>query len=532
MSDHLAMLLPPPLVAEAKKLGALIRAQRVAPLVGAGLSTACGLPKWQQLVDRLILARREWDVPLRDVLTQADYIRFVRRNFRTDAAVISYLRRIIDQEQKPEGETKSFGQLLYSALYSGDSGESILLDLKPLPIHKHIVCAFADAPARIWTTNYDDIIETAAELCGIQSGSLDPHHRRPESHFSIAHLHGYLPKEVRRRGGELQGDPGNTQVVLAEDDYHAISNDFVGWTNRELFRLFDEYTVLMLGMSLDDPNVRRVLSVLGESHRTTGQSHFAMMKTITEVPKQLSSNGSSYVDEYIRAANEARKWYWSQHGVNIIEISEYEYMLPFLVRLRFESFGEKAGALWQMGADRIHKAHDPWDLDLQRRNRLALEGARYEFCKQFSVPEDEVFEIGIFLLQSDARSLELVYRGGREKSSARGGRVFSADPDAPTGVAGRVFVSGDLVRIPVSHELHNFGLDDAVEVQDCDYAGIISVPIVDWSQRGVPLGVAYITTTTVDGTLFKMPSAGAGNQTLHDVYEYLERLALSVVRLP
>jgi hypothetical protein len=85
----------------------------------------------------------------------------------------------------------------------------------------------------------------------------------------ITHLHGYLPPLPPDQvvGGTIAARP----VVLAEDDYHAVAvgraadrRVDTSWIGNEFNRLFHEHQVLMLGMSLTDPNLRRVLATLGD----------------------------------------------------------------------------------------------------------------------------------------------------------------------------------------------------------------------------------------------------------------------------
>jgi hypothetical protein len=317
---------------------------------------------------------------------------------------------------------------------------------------------------------------------------------------------------------------------LAEDDYHAIATDVIGWTNRELYRLFDEHAVLMPGMSLDDPNVRRVLSALHASRRNNDTKHFALMRQMTRPGSRLEHADTNYVTEYIYHSNAVRKWFWRQHGVHIIELPEYESTLPFLTRVRYESYGSKPGDLWREGVKLGYHRVDPWGSERQHLNRLLLSGACDELAEKFGANRDEILEMGIFLLMPDCITLELVFRGGGAWSAVQGATTFSADPDAPTGVAGRVFVSGDLVRIPSNHELHDYGLPGSRESTKPNYAGIISVPITDWQHGGVPVGVIYVTTSTTEGGLFDLQPKGVGQPTLFDLYDYLERLGLSIVR--
>ena len=62
-------------------------------------------------------------------------------------------------------------------------------------------------------------------------------------------------------------EPGKTKLRYRNLDIGSVkairlSNDHAAWTNRELMTLLDSRSVLIVGMSLTDPNVRRLLAYL------------------------------------------------------------------------------------------------------------------------------------------------------------------------------------------------------------------------------------------------------------------------------
>lgn len=303
--------------------------------------------------------------------------------------------------------------------------------------------------------------------------------------------------------------------------------------NREFHRLFDEHSVLILGMSLKDPNVRRILSILGGSTAPIKPRHFAVMRRIPVKDTELSgTHGSGSQIPTDQDPNGLRNWYWSRYGLELIELEDYGQVLPFLLRLRYESFGQAAGDLWRDGARIGYEQIEPWRPDRQRTAKLYLKGAVDTLREDFAVDDpSEIVEIGMFLLKPDGQTLELTFRSTDVDTSPRG-REFSADPDSPTGVAGRVFVSGDMVRVARDHPLHDYGLDIPESDSPKRYEGIISVPIVNWTAGGVPIGVIYVTTSTINGTLFALPPrsiADAGQRSLEDLYVWLSELAMSLL---
>jgi hypothetical protein len=532
VSATLAPLLTPEVVEQARQIGKAIRQGQVAPLVGAGLSVDSGMPTWGHLVRRLVLAWQKWDSsPVARTLHEEDYFGLIEATIGSQLAVVAYLRGQVPAS--PKGSQPSFGDLLFPALYLDATTQSYV-DLKPRHTHRQLVALFKDHPRRIWTTNYDDLLEEAAREAAVKTKSLDSANRSEGRDFAVAHLHGYLPPS---RSSRKAPNPRTAAIVLAEDDYHAIAADVIGWTNREFLRLFDGFRVLILGMSLEDPNLRRVLQVTspqtsrsGTANRSSRPKHFAVMLSMSM--KDLPPSGS-YGQADVDAACSWRAWYWQKHGVELVELPTYDSILPFLMRLRYESFGKQPGDLWKEAANWC-QGIEPWGAMRQGYARDQLTDIIRDLRADFSVADpDEVREVGIFLLKPDARTLELAFRGGCSERSFQGGREFSVDPDSPTGVAGRVYVSSDVVRIHRNDGLYDYGMSMADASTASEVKGIIAVPIVDWEADGLPLGVIYLTTTTVTGRLFSLPetqTAELNARSLDDLYVWLQRWGLQLLK--
>lgn len=515
--DHPAATLDRDLRVAAVRIAALIRNGEVAPLVGAGLSVQSGLPTWPRLVQRLLELWQHHDPsPAAAALKPRDYTNLIHEVFNKNSmTVTSYVRRMISKYQPPHGEVPSFDKLVQQALYSSEAAPSGFVPF-PKQTHKHLIALVDPHPQRIWTTNYDDLLEHAALAAGKTVRVLHPGARSERAGLSVAHLHGFLPPPAR----DLDYPTNKpSPLILAEDDFHLVSWDSSGWVTQEFLNLLDRYRVLILGMSLDDPNLRRVLALntaRSIEAREEPRQHFAVVKQ-----DQFSSN-------------EKQRWYreyWEAHGVELIELPSHEHLLPFLARLRYETYGGSPGVLWRAASQRVasFSRRHPASLALMHRE---LNKAMRSMQIDFDVPADEIIEIGIFLINDDCRTLELSFRSGQEPDEPPEGRQFSIAPDDPTGTAGRVFVSSDIVRIDRNHPLFDYGLSDDEKTGPTDYAGLISVPIIDWSRGGLPLGVTYLTTSTIDGRIFSLPEnigATTSDKTLDDLYTWLHRWSLATL---
>ena len=132
----------------------------------------------------------------------------------------------------------------------------------------------------------------------------------------VVHLHGYFPfdapgaAEEKRLAGEL---------VASDLDYHRLSNDHAAWTNRELMTLLDSRSVLIVGMSLTDPNVRRLLAYLSEHKKSQDEAHdhFVILQQRPPMATAMHQRASEMLedDEYK---------FWHGQGVKILRLSSWD----------------------------------------------------------------------------------------------------------------------------------------------------------------------------------------------------------------
>jgi hypothetical protein len=248
--------------------------------------------------------------------------------------------------------------------------------------------------------------------------------------------------------------------------------------------------------------------------------HLAVLTPLSARSLALQRVRAARREQAAIAATRMRADFWAGYGLGIVDLSTYERLPSFLVRLRYESSGVAVGDLWTRGGRQGHGAVRPWDTARQAQAEQLLARVTDGVQRQFGVPSGEIVDVGIFLLRPDQPVIELVFRSGRSPAPVAGSRTFSVDPDAPSGVAGCAFVTGVGMRMDRNHALHDFQAAPSPGTS-APYEGLIVAPLVDWTHGGVPLGVIYATVATTTGRLFAVPE--------HEVINLLGDLGRAVL---
>jgi hypothetical protein len=198
---------------------------QLAIFVGAGISHGCGLPGWDALVHTLAVAAYQGGkASVREAMT----------NFNT---VVQ--GRILKTRLKMR-----FNKAVADALYASPHELS--------PALNAIVSA---GVRRICTYNFDDLIEEALAIQGIPFQSLTPGDPL-DAEFTgttVFHPHGFLTASMSAE------ECTSAQIVLSEEDYHALYGNPYSWANLVQLSLLLLHTCLFVGVSLTDPSIRRLL---------------------------------------------------------------------------------------------------------------------------------------------------------------------------------------------------------------------------------------------------------------------------------
>jgi len=283
-----------------KELAKILTSGRLTLVCGAGVSVGAGVPTWNRLLFQLLSSMmkkisKDHSIPFNKVAV-TDF----QENYAPSSLIVGkYLKNNLG---------KDFIREIRSALY----------------VDNPITCDVIDAiielsrPQRavkpldsIITFNFDSLLEENLKQENVPYKAI---HKEGMTHghneLPIYHVHGYLPKK-----GAI---PRDTEIVFSEDAYHSQFIEPFSWSNLIQLNKLNENTCLFIGLSLTDPNLRRLLDVAHRKKSNTSPGHYIIKK---------SPSANEKVDGVARILEEQDA---KNLGLNLIWVDDYNEIPTFL----------------------------------------------------------------------------------------------------------------------------------------------------------------------------------------------------------
>lgn len=268
----------------------LVESTKLAVFVGAGASAEAGMPNWSLLIQRLLKQAAE-RIPAfsHDLEREA----WVKRTVSTEVPPAA--AGIAEVLLGPDLPT-ALRRAVFTPQHSQE--ESDPGDFMPGPTAHAIAalrlaCVLSDnheSKMRIFTTNYDELIEKAFQTRSEVKRSLvqsvvyptRAQARGGPNHIRIRHLNGYFPNT----GGSPRGT-----LTLTDESFNLSDAAVADRDDYVIDQLADrERSCLFLGTSFTDPNIIRYIDKSAERQkrsRTAGQHHVAIFTHHTDEPRHI-----------------------------------------------------------------------------------------------------------------------------------------------------------------------------------------------------------------------------------------------------
>lgn len=285
-------------------LSGALKFGRLTLVCGAGVSVGAGIPVWNQLLLGLLesmIERLSKDHSLKLGSNAAE--EFNTRHGASSLILGKYLKNNLG---------KDFGKKIRDALYSAK------------PTTCDLISAIVDLsrPQRdgkpldsILTFNFDGLIEENLTAAAILNRAIYTEAiKHDPNEIPVYHVHGYLP-----RTGKI---PDETDIVFSEDAYHSQFIDPFSWSNLIQLNKLTQNTCLFVGVSLTDPNLRRLLDVAWRKNPDKTLSHYILKK------RPCFGNKDDVLDDLARLLEEQDA---NALGINVIWVDDYDE-IPKLLR--------------------------------------------------------------------------------------------------------------------------------------------------------------------------------------------------------
>lgn len=305
--------------------------------LGAGVSVDAGLPAWSELLDALfvtlITRNLKKGSSISDDEVSAIIKRFREMSDPSPLMTARYLRRGL--AEGTVGDLESFLVELTDVLYRlASPGRAQASDLLAQLSRMSIPRRSGPRVRAVVTYNFDDLMERALESIPVahrsifREGDLAGRDELP-----VFHVHGFLPRDRSQYTGLDKGT-----IVFSEEGYHELFQDPYHWSNLVQLSLLREHTCVMVGLSLTDPNLRRLLEIA--ARRNTGQHHYAFLRRLAPTAfvadnrsgaiEASESSVREFLDSHHRLTEELLK----ELGLSVVWYEEHSDVPQLLVEIQ------------------------------------------------------------------------------------------------------------------------------------------------------------------------------------------------------
>ncbi|MBH3441929.1 SIR2 family protein [Pseudomonas luteola] len=279
--------------------------------LGAGVSSSAGMPGWNSLLNSLFVNYLTKEINADGSISNSDINELVQRLNSIDepSALMAarYLRKGLVRNNE---EAKGFSSAITKSLYGLRDPE------KPIdsPLIKSIasMCTPRRTGAKVRsviTYNFDDLLERQLLANKILHRCIYTEDEVYDAdELPVYHVHGFLPESK-----DNYSDLDKSTLVFSEEGYHKIYSESYHWSNLVQLSNLRENNCLMIGLSMTDPNLRRLLDISARNIDYT--KHYAFMKRITHQSFCSDRRGDAF-ESVINNTDAADKFLERHHALN------------------------------------------------------------------------------------------------------------------------------------------------------------------------------------------------------------------------
>jgi hypothetical protein len=241
------------------------RANNLTLYLGAGVSVGNGLPSWDQLVLAMYFSAIKSDDIVEAIRPFPNYLfaiaewhlerrkeplditaRKIRNLYKDDSVFLERVHQTLYAGFSPPG-TRSIEPPKIPALLQANATLKAVADLCTKGSSKR------QSVRSVISYNYDNLLELSIADARVQP-IWQANQRLKRGALPVYHVHGYIPIEGSRSSPE--------EVVFTEEQYYLAAQNAYSWSNLVQIKHLSSSVGLMIGLSLTDRNMRRLLDAL------------------------------------------------------------------------------------------------------------------------------------------------------------------------------------------------------------------------------------------------------------------------------
>ena len=285
--------------------------------LGAGASSDAKIATWNTLISELFVALI--DKKLNDkgiVLDKTSRKKLVKELMDQNNSSPLLQTRFLKQ-----GIENEFESVVRDILYKNVQDTSSLLnEIGQLCIPKRGKFGIQ----AIINYNFDDLIETNLEKLRLNYRSVYTEGVIPENdEIGVYHVHGFLPRK-----SDAYENLTKSLLVFSEEGYHKLMLEPYNWANMIQLNYLTSNTCLFIGLSMTDPNLRRLLDIAAQKTIDEKCKHFAILKRF-----KIESEEEN-VRKFEQVNDELQESFYRDLGVNVIWVDEYSEIPKIISKIK------------------------------------------------------------------------------------------------------------------------------------------------------------------------------------------------------
>lgn len=311
-----------------KELTSHYKKSKISLFLGAGVSRSAGLPDWSTLLNSLFISLLNYNDKTNQNEEKSEIIEFIDMikadNSHSSLMMARYLKEGFSSANLKLDFNKQIKENLYNLKNKETSSELIEKIAK--------LCLPYRTGAKVKSVisyNFDDLIEKKLEETSIEFKSIYSDDQEfSNDELPIYHVHGYLPEDTNNNI-----DLGQMTLVFSEESYHQIYSDPYHWSNLIQLNSLKENTCLMIGLSLADPNIRRLLDISVRNRKN--KKHFAILPRLTVRDYATrSENSQKRIIQNLETHHLVNERIMENLGISVIWIEDFKEIPQILERIR------------------------------------------------------------------------------------------------------------------------------------------------------------------------------------------------------